>query len=226
MNSTGALPGRLRRAWPVVWRLALLVAAVGAVNLVAGWLIEAWSGVLTPQGKMMLNATVLAVLLLYALLLAIPFVPGVEIGISLLIAHGSDAAPFVYIATLAGLSLSYLLGVAFSDRFSCRFLATLGLNRACAFVDEMKEMNREQRLQRLHDSLPDWVAGWVLRRRHLLLALMLNLPGNSLIGGGGGIALIAGLSRTFSGSGFLATIALGTLPVPLAVYFFGPGLMG
>ncbi len=174
---------------------------------------------------MLVSLTMLSILLLYALLLAIPFVPGVEIGISLLLAHGSQAAPYVYLATMAGLSLSYGLGVAFSERFSCRFLATMGLNRACAFVDNMKDMNNEERLLMLEESLPLWVSRWIVKRRYLMLALALNLPGNSLVGGGGGIAMLAGLSRLFSPFFLLGTLALATAPVPILVYFFGADLI-
>jgi hypothetical protein len=49
----------------------------------------------------------------------------------------------------------------------------------------------------------------------------INLPGNIVIGGGGGIALMAGLSRLFSPSGFVVTVAIATLPIPLAWLIFG-----
>lgn len=174
---------------------------------------------------MLVSLTMLSILLLYAVLLAIPFVPGVEIGISVLVAHGSQAAPYVYLATMAGLSLSYVLGVAFSKRFSSRFLAAMGLRRACAFVERMKDMSNEKRLLMLEESLPPWVSRWIVKRRYLMLALALNLPGNSLIGGGGGIVMLAGLSRLFSPFFLLITLALATAPVPIAVYIFGADLI-
>jgi len=52
-----------------------------------------------------------------------------------------------------------------------------------------------------------------------------NLPGNILIGGGGGISLIAGASRLFSLPGFLTTIALAVSPLPLAILFFGKEIL-
>jgi len=53
----------------------------------------------------------------------------------------------------------------------------------------------------------------------------LNIPGNYVIGGGGGIALIAGVSRVYSIPGFLLTILLAVAPVPLAVVVFGTGFL-
>jgi len=49
--------------------------------------------------------------------------------------------------------------------------------------------------------------------------LVLNLPGNSLVGGGGGIAFIAGLSGMFSYIGFILAIAIAVAPVPVFFYF-------
>lgn len=216
-----AVPGRSR--YVTLFRLGLVVLAIVVLHYGTGRLIDAYASQLTPKGTWMLNAAIVMLLLLYSVLLAIPFVPGVEIGIALLVAYGSEAAPFVYMGTLLGLSLSFGLGLAFSDRVSCKFLMTLGLTRACAFVDRMKELPTEERLHMLEENLPDWAGRWLLGHRYLLLALLLNLPGNSLIGGGGGIATIAGLSRMFTVPGFLVTIALATSPVPILVYFFGPG---
>ena len=43
------------------------------------------------------------------------------------------------------------------------------------------------------------------------------MPGNVLIGGGGGIAMVAGLSRLYSLAGFLLAVGVAVAPVPLAV---------
>ena len=204
-----------------ILRWIILVGVILVVNVVFTRLLIANSDPLTADGKMLFGLTVLSLLLLYAALLAIPFVPGVEIGLALLIVHGSEAAPFVYLATLAGLSISYLAGVAFSEKLPCWFLKSLGLHRACVFVDNMKKRSREERLKLMEDTLPGWVGRWVLKKRYLVLALLLNLPGNSLIGGGGGIVMVAGLSRLFSALGVLVTIALVTAPVPALVFFYG-----
>jgi hypothetical protein len=215
-----------RRHWLVLAaRWLVLIGVLIGLNLGIGALLRQYADPFVTSGKLMLNLTFILLLLAYILLLAMPFVPGVEIGISLLVAHGSVAAPFVYLATLGGLSLAYGIGVLLSGKVSCRFLMTLGLTRACYFVDEMKLLSRAERLERMQQALPDWAGRWFLGRRSWLLALLLNLPGNSLIGGGGGIAMLAGLSRTFSALQYFLTIALATLPIPLLVFFFGAGML-
>ncbi|HXV11709.1 MAG TPA: hypothetical protein VD839_12995, partial [Burkholderiales bacterium] len=57
----------------------------------------------------------------------------------------------------------------------------------------------------------------LLNHRYLLLALLLNLPGNVLIGGGGGIAMMAGMSRLYSFPSYLALISVAILPGPVLV---------
>jgi hypothetical protein len=49
--------------------------------------------------------------------------------------------------------------------------------------------------------------------------VLINLPGNMLVGGGGGIALVAGMTRLFSWPAFLLTVAVAVAPVPLLIYF-------
>ncbi|MCP1169307.1 hypothetical protein NHG85_12380, partial [Limimaricola sp. ASW11-118] len=97
--------------------------------------------------------------------------------------------------------------------------------RAGAALGRLRETDPETRMQRLEQSVPRWARGWVLRRRYLLLALLINLPGNSLIGGGGGILLAAGLSRLFRPAPVLLTLVLATAPVPLLLMIVGPGIL-
>ncbi len=208
----------------VALRLAVVVGVLVLIDMGAGALIRRFADPLNVPG-FMVNLTLVLLWLAYVVLLAIPFVPGTEIGISLLVAHGPVAAPFVYLGTLSGLSLAFAAGTLLSGPLSPRFLSLIGLARARAYVDEIRGMSHRQRVERLHSALPAWAGRWVLKHRALVLAVLLNLPGNSVIGGGGGIALLAGLSRTFAPLQFFLTIALATAPVPIAVYFFGTGLL-
>ncbi|MEO6269299.1 MAG: hypothetical protein ABIP08_03240 [Lautropia sp.] len=59
------------------------------------------------------------------------------------------------------------------------------------------------------------LAGWVLANRYLTLGVSLNLPGNSLVGGGGGIALLCGMSRQFGWVRYLLTVCLTVSPIPI-----------
>jgi len=51
------------------------------------------------------------------------------------------------------------------------------------------------------------------RYRYLALAVLLNVPGNAVIGGGGGIAMLVGMTRLFSFPAYIATVVLAVSPV-------------
>jgi hypothetical protein len=63
--------------------------------------------------------------------------------------------------------------------------------------------------------------GRALRHRYVALALAVNVPGNSVIGGGGGIMLMAGLSGIFAPLPTLLAIAVAVSPVPLVILLLG-----
>lgn len=219
-TDTGGWPGWL---WRTAWRVALIAAAVYSIHLLIGWATEASQAPAAGGG---LRVGVLFLLLLvYALLIATPFVPGVEVGLSLLAIEGAWIAPFVYLGTNAGLMLAYLVGQWLPYARLERLLADLRLRRASALLESLAPLGREQRLGLLRAKLPRWCGPLVLRFRYLVIAVAVNLPGNSIVGGGGGILLVAGLSRLFRPWAVACTIALAVAPVPLLIWGFDINLM-
>ena len=79
-----------------LFRLMLIAALAVALHHVfvraEGWIQQSEYGWAMP-------GLMVAVLVIYAVLIAIPFVPGVEIGISVLAAGGAETAPLVWLAT-------------------------------------------------------------------------------------------------------------------------------
>ncbi|MCP1168095.1 hypothetical protein NHG85_06065, partial [Limimaricola sp. ASW11-118] len=103
-------------------RLALVALLIAANLWLAFWLRD-FAADMVAQGRMeLLGATVAGLLLVYAVVLAIPFVPGAEIGLALLMAHGASAAPFVWGATALGLLIAYAAGLALSAPRVCHAL--------------------------------------------------------------------------------------------------------
>lgn len=212
------------RRW-IFLRWILLIAGVVLFNYIAARGLADLAEARLSTGMSGDALVARGALAVYAVLLAVPFVPGVEIGLSLLIMQGAAAAPFVHAATVASLSISYGLGSAFATTLPCAFLRRMGLPRACAFVDALKDLDRPARLQTLQNAVPRWVGRWIIGHRYILLALLINIPGNSLIGGGGGILLVAGLSRLYLYPAILLTLTLATAPVPLAVWLMGAEIL-
>ena len=158
---------------------------------------------------------------IYTVLMIIPFVPGVEISLALLAAFGPDIAMTIYAATIVALSAAYLIGRLLPVEFTIRIFNFLGLSRAEALLLRLEPMNSKQRLDVLVENTPKKIVPLLLRHRYLAIAFAFNLPGNTIIGGGGGIALLAGLSGLFTFSSYLLIVSLAVLPVPLFIMLMG-----
>lgn len=208
-----------RRALRALAQIVLVVAVVWGLHLsIDGAMALADE---MKQGEMIKISMIIVLLLAYACFIAVPFVPGIEIGLSLLAIEGARVAPFVYAATVAGLMLAYLAGRHLSYFWLAGRLRGLRLTRAAELLERTAPLSKDERLDLLKARLPGWAAGLAGRYRYLGLALLINLPGSGLIGGGGGICLIAGLSGMFTARVLLLTIALAVAPVPLLVWLFG-----
>jgi hypothetical protein len=155
--------------------------------------------------------------MIYILLLSLPFVPGVELGILLMCLFGKEGVVSVYLATVAGLSLAFLFGRLIPPRWIDRGWERLGHSRSCSSqVDEIEKMADCISAGRKH--LPSWLKSYLVKYRYLTIAILVNIPGNYILGGGGGISIACGTSRRISWKGFLVTIVLAVSPVPLLVY--------
>ncbi|SHJ19958.1 hypothetical protein [Wenxinia saemankumensis] len=202
-------------------RLALVAALVWALLALSDRAMALVMRFETGEARM-LSAAIFAA---YALLLAIPFVPAVEIGISILVMRGADYAPFVWGATGAGLMIAWAAGRFVPLTFLVRLARDLRLVRIEALLMRLRDMNPPARAAALSAALPRPVAALLTDWRYLTLALLLNLPGTIVLGGGGGLMLLAGMSGLFRGPLVLATVLLATLPVPLAVWLLGTGVL-
>lgn len=200
-------------------RVLVFAALVVALHFFIDWAMARAEA--SARSGMLTAGLVAVFLVVYAALIAVPFVPGIEIGLSLLALRGADVAPFVYAATWAGLMLAYGAGRALSLAWLEGRLHDFRLGRAARFVGMLAPLDRQARLDILSARLPGRLAPHLLRWRYPLLALLVNLPGSGLVGGGGGLCLVAGLSGVFGPRGTALTLALAVAPVPLLVWWLG-----
>ena len=215
-----AAPRNLRRA--IFYMRLLIVVAI--LVTIAFWLDYWIRGELGIAEKFLTYArgewgrgVLIAGGILYSLLLSLPFVPGVELGILLMCTFGKEGIVFVYLATVAGLSLAFLIGRLIPSRWIDSGLVRLGNSPSCSSQsDEIEKMADCISAGRKH--LPSWLKSGLLKYRYLTIVVLVNMPGNYILGGGGGISLACGTSRRISWKGFLLTIILAVSPVPLLVY--------
>jgi hypothetical protein len=198
-------------------RLIVLVALAYALHRLINW---AQPQLEASRYSWAMPGLSLALLLLYALLIAIPFVPGIEIGLSLLMISGPDWALPVWAATTLGLGLALIVGCKLPYAWLHKVFLDLHLTKACLLLERIQPLTTAERVALLQSHLPTRFGARIVRFRYLLLAVLINIPGNSVIGGGGGIAMVAGLSGLFRLPAALLTLALATAPVPLMVWLF------
>jgi hypothetical protein len=219
-KATDTTPGK--RRWP---RIVILLLIYG--GLLAGghwgsqWLIGLVGVDLSPEAQSHARHVVMAGIAFYTALMAVPFVPGMEISLALFAAFGHQVAMLIYAATVAALVISYLIGRLVPVRLIASFLGYLSQHRAKKFVLRLEPLNAEQRLKTLIAQAPKRIVPTLLKHRYIAVAVALNVPGNAIIGGGGGIALLAGISGLFTFPRYLAIVSLAVLPVPLAVMLMG-----
>jgi len=211
--------------WQTILKIALLVCLIVAGNYLTHAIISALNFDIRPSNEDAVHHTILITATLYSVLLAIPFVPSAEIGLALIAMLGPSIALLVYLCTVAGLTISFIVGRFIPPAMLIGIVERLGLIRTTAVLKSIEPLNGQQRLELLIENAPARFLPFLARHRYLALAVALNLPGNFIVGGGGGITLFAGVSRLFSTPAFLLTVALAVSPVPLAVVFLGKGIL-
>jgi len=205
--------------------IAVLILIVISANIGVGSIASALQFEVRPSNEELVHRTLMTSAAVYVLLIAIPFVPAVEIGLVLIAVFGAPVAVLLYVCTIIGLTLSFLLGWLIPLQAISRLFAEFRLRRASALLERLASMDKNARLAYLLQNSPRRLVPALLRHRYLVLALALNLPGNVIIGGGGGIALTAGVSKLYSIGGFLITLAIAVAPIPLAVLLFGKSIV-
>ena len=202
-------------------KLVLFITVLVLLNSGGGWLAHQINFQLYPRHEPALHLIILGGVALYMILMALPFMPGIEIGLTLMLFLGSKGLIFVYLCTLIALSVSFLIGRKFPPQIFAKLLDWLYLQKARDLVLEMATLSPPERVALLHKKTPAKVTTQFLKHRYLAIALLLNLPGNAVIGGGGGIGLIAGMSGIISYPRYLLLIAVAISPVPIAILLNG-----
>ncbi len=202
-------------------RLAVALAIVFLASQLIDWLLSRLDDGSTGT-QMALAFTVYGA---YALLIAIPFVPAAELALAAFFMQGTDIAPAIYLATLAGLLLAYLVGRVMPLTWITSMCHDLKLHKIGDALERFSRMRHADRLDHLRDRLPRILRAPLTSYRYVTVALLVNLPGNTMIGGGGGVMLMAGLSRLFATATMALTLAIAIAPVPLFVWVFGPGIL-
>jgi hypothetical protein len=195
--------------------LCLIAAATWAVHVIR----DALDMQMRPDNEQHMHQVIMIGAVAFVVLLAIPFVPGAEVGLALLAGFGPGIAPLIYVCTVAAMMLAFMIGRFMPIEGLQALLHLLRLHRAADLVGRAAPLSSDERVAMLLDGQSKRVLSLAVRYRYIALALAVNTPGNSLIGGGGGLMMMAGLTGLFTPFLTFLTVLLAVAPVPLAVIF-------
>lgn len=215
VEETGA--PKARRRLPMYVKITLILTIALLLSAGGSWLASQVNLQILPHREAMLLLAVIA----YIFLMAIPFMPAIEVGLGLMLLMGSTGAVLAYVCTLIALSFSFAIGRIVPPRLVCRFFRWLHLSKASKLIAELEPLSQQERLDLLHKKAPSKLTPLLLRHRCLAIAIALNLPGNALIGGGGGIGLITGMSMIVRFRTYITMLALAIAPLPLSFFLYG-----
>jgi hypothetical protein len=196
-------------------KLSLVVGLLVLLNYGGRVVVEQINFQLWPEHENLMVTAFWFCVAVYVLWMAIPFVPGIELGLALMVMLGARGVVLVYLCTLLSLSLSFAVGRLIPLKVFSRFLGWLHLQKAQNLVLELEPLNSEEKLDFLLRTAPSKIIPYLLRHRYLMIAVALNLPGNVIIGGGGGIGLIAAMSNLCPFPKYLLFVSLAITPLPI-----------
>lgn len=217
-------PAAARRRFPLKPVLVVVVLVGIALALfLGGHAAFDWVKEVAEKARTPVTLTVMAIA--YTILLAIPGLPGLEVGLVMMAVFGEIGIVAVWLCTVVGLNLTFLVGRRIPRDKLERWLkprpapgqqSLVSSAGAAATTDTFSMVLDRNKFGR---KILQWTGppgGW---RRYLVVAFLLNMPGNFIIGGGGGIALFCGTSDDIKWRSFLWTTILAAMPIPLMFYF-------
>jgi len=196
-------------------KISLLVGFLVLLNYGGSLVVEQINFQLWPEHEHLMITVLSFAIVVYVLWMALPFVPGIELGLALMVILGTRGVVFVYLCTLLSLSLSFAIGRLIPLNTFARFLGWLHLYKAQDLVLQLEPLDSEEKLNFLLSTAPSRIIPFLVKHRYLMIAIALNLPGNALIGGGGGIGLISGMSRLYPFPKYILLVSLAITPLPL-----------
>ncbi|MGD8313313.1 MAG: hypothetical protein PVI17_01105, partial [Syntrophobacterales bacterium] len=178
-------------------KISLIVGFLVLLNYGGSLVVQQINFQIWPEHERLIITVLWLAIVVYVLWMALPFVPGIELGLALMVLLGTRGIILVYLCTLLSLSLSFTIGRLIPLKSFARFLGWLHLYKARDLMLQLEPLNSEEKLDFLLRAAPSKVIPFLVKHRYFMIALALNLPGNALIGGGGGIGLISGMSRLY-----------------------------
>ncbi len=204
-----------RRYLGLALKLVAFAALIALASHADDAILSALDLHVSPETEPALHRAIMMATAVYIVLMALPFFPGIEIALGMMMLFGAPIVPLVYFSTVVALLIAFLIGRLVPPDKIIRAFDRLGLMRARDMLTRLEEVDAQQRLALLQGTVSwPWMR-LLLKHRYLAVAIALNTPGNIVLGDGGGIAMAAGFSRLFTLPAFALTVLLAVSPIPL-----------
>ena len=158
-----------------------------------------------------------ALVLIYTICMLLPFMPAIELGLILLAMLDIQGVLLLYLLTVFALSISYTMGRLIPVQVLKRLFLFLHFRKAADLLCASGECDEKQQIDRFLEHAPKRIIPFLLRHRYCVFGVAVNTPGNMLLGGAGGIAMMSGVSRLFSFKIFLLAVLISVSPLPVFV---------
>ena len=205
----------LIRIWNARRAIAFYAVLLGVGWLIGKQLMHIAVPDMRPMNEPMIHRIVMIALVVFVFAAALPFVPGAEIGFALLLIFGGQASAIVYAGMVGALILSFTIARFVPLQVIVSAARFLRLEKFAHFLNDISNTPVEDRVQVLTNRFDRPLGMTLMRNRYVVLALLFNMPGNSVLGGGGGIAFIAGLSGLYRFWAYLLSVLIAVAPFPL-----------
>jgi hypothetical protein len=184
------------------------------------WVAGSWSGQylhsqLWPFDTEQTVLFIGLLVLVYAVCMILPFMPAIELGLVLLAMLDIQGVLMLYLVTVVALMTSYGIGRLIPIDVLKRFFDFLHFPKASELLCSAEVCNEKEQIDRFIEHAPKRMIPFLLRHRYCVFAVAINTPGNMIIGGAGGIAMMSGLSRLFGFRQFALTILIAVSPLPI-----------
>jgi len=199
---------RKSRLWIVIGFMLLLWVA-------GSWSSQYLHGQIWPLDTEQTQLFIGLLVLVYAVCMILPFMPAIELGLVLLAMLDIPGVLMLYLLTVVALMISYGIGKLIPIHVLKKLFDFLHFHRASELLCRAGVCDEKEQINRFIEHAPKRMIPFLLRHRYCVFAVAINTPGNMIIGGAGGIAMMSGLSRLFGFRQFALTLLIAVSPLPI-----------
>lgn len=198
-------------------RLLLLAGFMLLLCAIGVWSNQILHHQLWPADSSQNHLFIGALVLIYTICMLLPFMPAIELGLILLAMLDIQGVLMLYLLTVFALSISYTMGRLIPVQVLKRLFLFLHFRKAADLLCASGECDEKQQIDRFLEHAPKRIIPFLLRHRYCVFGVAVNTPGNMLLGGAGGIAMMSGISRLFSFKTFVLSVLISVSPLPVLV---------